>query len=218
MKDIVTYINESKGQRLSLRKTNRPYDPEHDILIELKNTRDARSKELKVKHAEENHKIAFDNLINTIKAVQKYKSELTKYFDSVYFDDGGSKDMINIDLLTCDINKFSYKFLASNDHYAKDGYIDDIESEILYDNEPYKYCKIRSDKNNVSKTWLSSCALCLTYNDNFNDEMAEMAVKQFKGKNKYAAYDYRDFIRLNVCDEQSIKKLIKCIDDIVDRW
>ena len=217
MKDIVTYINESKGQRLSLRKTNKPYDPEHDILIELKNTRDTRSKELKVKHAEENHKIAFDNLINIIKTVQKYKSELTKYFDSIIFDNGGNRDM-DIDLLTCDINKFSYNFLASNYHYVNDKYIGDIKSEILYDNKPYKYCNIISDKKDISETWLSSCALNLIYNDNFNDEMAEMAIKQFNGKNKGNAYDYGDFIRLNVCDEQSIKKLIKCIDDIVDRW
>lgn len=218
MKDIVTYINESKGQRLSLRKTNKPYDPEHDILIELKNTRDARSKELKIKHAKENHKIAFDNLINIIKTVQKYKSELTKYFDSIIFDNGGNRDM-DIDLLTCDINKFSYNFIPGSDFYAdSSNYINNIYSVILYDNKPYKYCAIVSDRDNISNTWLSSCALNLIYNDNFNDEMAEMAIKQFNGKNKDNAYDYRDFIRLNVCDEQSIKKLIKCIDDIVDRW
>lgn len=218
MKNLVTYINESKGQRLSLRKTNKPYDPEHDILIQLKDTRDARSKELKVKHAEENHKIAFDNLINIVKTVQKNKSEIKKYFDLVYFDNGGYRGM-DIDLLTCDINKFSYKFLASSDHYAKDGYIDDIESEILYDNKPYKWCRIFSDLKNVSRTWLSSCALELVYNDNINYEMAEMAVKQFNGgKDKYNAVSYKDKIELRVCEEQSLKKLIKSIDDIVDRW
>ena len=193
MKDIVTYINESKGQRLSLRKTNKPYDPENDILIQLKNTRDARSKELKVKHAKENHKIAFDNLINIVKTIQKNKSEIKKYFDFVYFNNGGN-------------------------NYAKDGYISDIESEILYDNKPYKYCKIYSDKNNVSETWLSSCALNLMYNDNINEEIAEMAVKQFRKANTRNAQFDEEKIILRLCDEQSLKKLIKCIDDIVDRW
>ena len=133
----------------------------------------------------------------------------------VYFENGGSDDM-KINLLTCDIDKFSYNFDETYDKY---------KSEILYDNKPYKWCRIFSDKKDVSRTWLDSCELELVYNNNINKEMAQMAVKQFnkgtgltKDGSRRDASAYEEQIELRVCDEQTIKRLINNIDDIVDRW
>jgi len=212
MKNLIDFLNESRGQRLSLRDTNKPYNPETDILIQLKDTREARSKELKLQHAKENQKIAFNRFIEIVKDVQKNASEIKKYFDLVYLDNGGNRD-IDIDLFTCDVDKFSCNYECEEDFGR---YV----SHIMYDNKPFKYCSTCSDIKNVSQTWLGACALEFEWNDTLNKKMADMIQKQVN-KSKYKIswlIAYNDYFELRCYTPEKLKTFLKVTKDIIDRW
>lgn len=209
MKKLTDFLNESRGQRLSLRDTNKPYNPETDILIQLKDTREARSKELKFQHAKENQKIAFNRFIEMVKDVQKNTSEIRNYFDNVYLNDGGASQL---DLLTCDVDKFSCNYDATLDFGSYTSY-------IMYDGKPFKYCGIRSDIKDVSHTWLCACALRFEWNDTLNKKMADMIAKQVS-KSKYSSWliAYNDEFELRAYTPEKLKTFLKATKDIIDRW
>ena len=47
MKQLIDFLNESKGQRISLRRDNKPYDPNDDILVKNKDNRRDRADKLR---------------------------------------------------------------------------------------------------------------------------------------------------------------------------
>ena len=47
MKQLIDFLNESKGQRISLRRENKPYNPNDDILVKNKDNRKDRADKLR---------------------------------------------------------------------------------------------------------------------------------------------------------------------------
>ena len=210
MKNLTDFLNESIGQRLSLRGTNKPYKPEDDPLINLKNSRESRTQELKFQRAKENQIKNFDIFIEMVKDVQKNASEIRNYFDNVYLDNGGDEKN-TIDLLTCDIDKFSCNFEMKQDRGV---YV----SNIIYNDKPFKWSAIYSDTEKVSNTWLGGCALDFKWNDKLNDKMATMIEKQV-GKNRYYwLIAYKNKFQLRNYNPERLKTFFNAIKHIVERW
>ena len=62
MKDIIDFLNESKGQRISMRKSNKPYDANDDKLVHNKETRNDRADGLKIQKV-------FNKFVENIKSI-----------------------------------------------------------------------------------------------------------------------------------------------------
>ena len=152
MKQLLDFLNESKGQRISLRGKNKPYNPKEDELVQKRDSRSSRAE--KLRNDRHYAKIASDfekfkqALINIYDAKNEILSD--NYIDRIYlvFYDDWEKDYYNIyisepnplgdvEILKnkkIDVNKL---YCTQKSNFAK----------ITYNNDLYSCCEYSVDNS-----------------------------------------------------------------------
>lgn len=110
MKNIIDFILESKGQRISKRAGNRPYDPKDDKLLKKRDSRPERAQELR--------KTKLD------KQVQEFCSSLVNDFMVKFY---------NLTINKSNLLSFSERPTRAFNRLAKDNKLNDIKPETNRD-------------------------------------------------------------------------------------
>lgn len=168
MKQLLDFLNESKGQRISLRGTNKPYDPKNDELVQKRDNREDRANELrrdkkfnKFANLLEKFKQALKNISKDEILSDGYINLYLEYYDNEEYHDIQCKDMKyfnilkidDIDKLNCWWSRYSSKTrlkydsddLTFGDHDIGDLYIN-IENEDFFDKHLFVYIGYVSGK------------------------------------------------------------------------
>lgn len=106
MKNIIDFILESKGQRISKRAGNRPYDPKNDRLLKKKDSRPERAQQLRVTKLD--------------KQVQEFCSSLVNDFMVKFY---------NLTINKSNLLSFSERVTRVFNRLAKDNELNDITPE-----------------------------------------------------------------------------------------
>ena len=156
MKQLLDFLNESKGQRISLRGTNKPYNPDTDVLVQKRDNREERANKLrrdrkftKIANLLEKFKQALKNISKDEILSDGYINIYLEYYDNEKYHEIQSEDMKyfnilkidDIDKLNCWWSNYSLNPRLKYDSYDLkfgDNYVK-IENEDFFDKHLFVY-------------------------------------------------------------------------------